>query len=145
MSQSDYNSTLRITIRERERWFRYYNMLRNNHLVNFIIIKNIGKKATKNWGVNTTDLVILILIYLFRNKPGLLNKKTILEAFDMFSDYDKLSLTRYIQSLIKREKKQKSASGHYSLTDEGRAIVISFQRYFYRTYEKLNGLLPDTN
>ncbi len=145
MLQSNYNSTLRITIRERERWFKYYNILKYNHLINFIIIKGLRKKATKEWGVNTTDLVILVLIYLYRNKQGLLKKKTILDAFDRFSEYDSLSITRYMQSLIKRGFLHKSTAGDYSLTMEGRTIVISFQRYFFRTYRNLSELLPDTN
>jgi len=145
MSQLDYNNALRISIRERERWFRYYNVLKYNHIINFIIIKGLQKKALEKWEVNSTDLVILVLIYLYRNKPGILNKKTILETFEKFSGYDNLSLTRYLQSLVRRDLLDKSTNGNYSLTMKSRTIVVSFQRYFYRTYETLSGILPETN
>ena len=127
----------------RLKWFRYYNVLRNNHIVNALIIMLLNRSSEEMFGVHQAELVVLMIIRFYGGSNVTLDE--IRSIYIEIAGRNERTMQSYLirLSYLGCITRKKVKGGRVSLTSKGNGIVHKFELYFTKMYQELRLKLPN--
>ena len=137
-----YREKEKIMKAERRKWFRYYNILRNNQLMSLVTMFDVRKFALHKYEVGLGELIVLIIIHLYGGK-GVKNK-VVERLMVETGECTQASLRRYLENLSHSGliTRKRVTGGSLSVTYEGRVLINAIEAKFNTVFKKLDGMLP---
>ncbi len=134
MEQTELKQLTRII---RRRYFEYFNILYNSHLINLIILQSLSKPARIKWQLNTRDLIILIsaslLISKSRSRYFSSSRLKLIFKDIFYSQEVHRSLSKLINNNLVIRIKRNS----YEITMKGNIVIRSYTQQFNKEFYRL--------
>ena len=126
-----------LTREIRRRYFEYYNILYNNHLINLIILSSLSKRAKYSWNLNTRDLIILISasMIIHDSRVQYFSSSQLKLTFKEYCYSQELH--RSIQKLIHVGMVFRVRRNTYQITDMGSSVLRSYTQQFNKEFYKI--------
>ena len=127
---------------ERRKWFRYYNILRNNQMVSLLTMFGVRKFSRQKYGVGLGELIALIVIHLYGGK-GVKNNVVERLMIEM-GTCTKASLRRYLENLSSSGliTRKRVTGGSLSITYAGNVLIHAVEAKFNVVFKELDAILP---
>ena len=137
-----YSEKEKIMKAERRKWFRYYNILRNNQLVSLLTMFGVRKFSGQKYGVGLGELIVLIVIHLYGGK-GVKNNavERLMKETGMCT---KASLRRYLENLSYSGliTRKRVPGGSLSVTYAVSVLIHAVEAKFNVVFKELDAILP---
>ena len=137
-----YNEKEKLMKAERRKWFRYYNILRNNQLISLLTMFGVRKFAGQKYGVGVGELIVLIVIHLYGGKGV---KNNVVERLMIETGKcTKASLRRYLENLSYSGliTRKRVPGGSLSVTYSGSVVINAIETKFNVVFKELDAILP---
>lgn len=130
-----------LTRKIRRRYFEYFNILYESHLINLVILFSLSKPMKSRWNLNTRDLIILIsasmLISNSRSRYFSSSKLRLIFK-EIFYPQE---VHRSLKKLIDKGFIFRVRRNSYEVTSSGNTIMRSYTQKFNREYFRLKDYL----
>lgn len=131
-----------ISKAERQRWFSYYSVLKNNQLVNILLVRSLQNTCKNKFGVSQGGLLLLIALRLLRRSKNGITGKKVAEVMATFMPITRQGLDYIRRPLVSggyiTYRKQT-----YTLTGKGNGVITSFQFWYHKAMNEAMAMLPD--